>query len=441
MAVARYFSSVAQPTTLAGGISNANATMQVAATTGFPTSYPFTLSVDYGTSAEELVDVTNAAGTTLTITRAVDGTSAQSHSIGAVVRHVSSGRDFADFQTHAAATAGVHGVSGTLVGTSDAQTLANKTLTNPSISGATASGTWTGSPTFSGAPIYTGVPSLRATAAGTNAYAVRVTTDTQDRLAVLASGEHRWGTGSALFDTTMARTAAAQLTFGANVQVNRANTTDVGFSSLLPADGFERFRSYIDGKHEWGPGNVTRDTNLYRNSAGELKTDGALTVVGNLAAANVTTGAGSNWLPTWGTSSGLHLPTYGSASTNGSYFRVGRLIFFFFQVTFGGTTSFGTSATTSDNWNFSLPGGLTASAAFAGTSVPCGFGYAAQTGGATAPLQIVVDSGGTNFQLNTAGGRVDATSIANTGTIDSLTPWTWANGNALRFSGIVEVTT
>jgi hypothetical protein len=52
-----------------------------------------------------------------------------------------------------------------------------------------------------------------------------------------------------------------------------AGAANVAYSALVTGDAFDRFRSYSDGKLEWGPGNVTRDTNLYRSAAGALKTD------------------------------------------------------------------------------------------------------------------------------------------------------------------------
>jgi len=169
MAVARYYASNAVDTTLSAGISSADTTMTVGSVSGFPQSYPFTLAIDYDTSSEELVDVTYALGTTLTITRAVDSTTAVSHASAANVKHVISGRDLRETQEHYNATGrysvangttteyfNLHGIGlneGNVVGTDKAQTLTAKTLTSPTINGATLGGTTTNSGTITGGTI------------------------------------------------------------------------------------------------------------------------------------------------------------------------------------------------------------------------------------------------------------------------------------------------
>ena len=152
----RNFSSTAVETSLQSSIpaqsqGASNTSFIVASVRGFP-SVPFTLIVDPDTSKEEVVTVTAASSTTLTVTRGEDSTQAVAHSAGAVVRHGVSGRDFREEQTHIAARGydvdqaildlanqtHVHGLAsgdGSVVGTTKTQTLTNKTLTSPIITG------------------------------------------------------------------------------------------------------------------------------------------------------------------------------------------------------------------------------------------------------------------------------------------------------------------
>ena len=90
----RYYSSTAVGTTLSGNINNSTTSITVTALSGYPAQTPWTAIIDQDTASEEVVTVTNVSGTTLTVTRGVDGTSAVSHNAGAVFRHGVSARDF-----------------------------------------------------------------------------------------------------------------------------------------------------------------------------------------------------------------------------------------------------------------------------------------------------------------------------------------------------------
>lgn len=125
----RYYSNTAVATTITGAINNTATTIPVAATTGYPVSYPFTAVIDSGTASEELVTVTGAAGLNLTVTRGSDGTSAVSHSSGASFKHVLSAQDVREPQDHMASTA-AHGATGAVMGTTNTQTVTNKDLTS-----------------------------------------------------------------------------------------------------------------------------------------------------------------------------------------------------------------------------------------------------------------------------------------------------------------------
>ena len=90
----RYYSSTAARTTLAADINSSVTTVGVNAVTGWPGSFPYTLIIDQDTVNEEIVEVTARSGTTLTVVRGVDGSTAIAHTAGAAVNHGVSARDF-----------------------------------------------------------------------------------------------------------------------------------------------------------------------------------------------------------------------------------------------------------------------------------------------------------------------------------------------------------
>lgn len=130
----RNYSNTAVVTALVGGINSSDTSLVVGSTTGFPASTPYTLALDYEAATQELVEVTGVAGTTLTVTRGVDNTSAQSHANAAAVAHVISKRDVSEPNAHVNASTDVHGLAGgaAVVGTSTTQTLTNKTMSGAS---------------------------------------------------------------------------------------------------------------------------------------------------------------------------------------------------------------------------------------------------------------------------------------------------------------------
>ena len=156
----RQYSSRSQQTTLTSAITAGATSMVVVSGTtllggvSIPAGTTFTLVIDPDTALEEIVDASAVSTNTFTITRAIDGSSAQGHSAGAVVRHMAIGRDFRDANRHAEASGSyndgsgnahtMHGIAsgeGDVVGTLKTQTLTNKTLTSPTISDPTITGT------------------------------------------------------------------------------------------------------------------------------------------------------------------------------------------------------------------------------------------------------------------------------------------------------------
>ena len=156
----RQYSSRSQQSTLTTAITAGTTSITVVSGSALlggvtiPAGRTFTLVIDPDTAIEEIVDATSVSTHTFTITRAIDGSSAQEHSAGAVVRHMAIGRDYRDANLHTQASASyndgagnaqsMHGIAsgeGSVVGTDKAQTLTNKILTSPTISDPTLTGT------------------------------------------------------------------------------------------------------------------------------------------------------------------------------------------------------------------------------------------------------------------------------------------------------------
>jgi len=171
----RKYSSRAQQTTLSSGITSGDTTMTVGSGANLmggktpAVGETYTVVIDPDTALEEIVDVSNyASGNTLTIARGIDGSTGVAHSAGAIVRHMVIGRDLSESNTHIEATTG-HGATGAVVGTTNTQTLTNKTIDS-------ASNTLTGVVTLTGTQTLTNKtltsPTLTTPALGTPASGV-----------------------------------------------------------------------------------------------------------------------------------------------------------------------------------------------------------------------------------------------------------------------------
>jgi len=139
--------------TAALGGSTSNLTIYCDNLTNWPdgTVGPFYVVVDRNTASEEKILCLSRTGNIIIVYdsggtngRGQDDTSIFSHSINAEIEHIFTATDADEANLHVNSSSAVHGLSGTVVGTTDTQTLSNKTLTNPTINGATFTGSVNG---------------------------------------------------------------------------------------------------------------------------------------------------------------------------------------------------------------------------------------------------------------------------------------------------------
>lgn len=143
----RQYAGGAKPTTLASSLGNSPANLTISGTdfANYPTGSigPFYIVIDRGTVNEEKILCVSRTSNTITVYddgvtngRGADGTSIVAHSQGATVEHVFTATDADEANAHVNTSSAVHGLAGSVVGTTDTQTLTNKTLTSPVLNSA-----------------------------------------------------------------------------------------------------------------------------------------------------------------------------------------------------------------------------------------------------------------------------------------------------------------
>jgi len=231
----RKYSSRSQQTTLSAALTAGGTTATVVSGTSLlggatiSSGQTFTVVIDPDTALEEIVDVTAVSTNTLTITRGIDGSSGVAHSAGAVVRHMAIGRDYREANTHIEASSGVHGLTGSVVGTTDTQTLTNKTIS-------AADNTLTGVVTLTGTQTLTNKTLTSPTITGTGAIAGTFTGNLTGNVTGNASGS----AGSAATLTTgrdfqlTGDVEASAVSFNGSTSVNLV--TSIATGSIVNAD-------------------------------------------------------------------------------------------------------------------------------------------------------------------------------------------------------------
>jgi hypothetical protein len=132
----RFYSNTANAGTITASLNNTDSTTSVTLSSGALSSWPSTpctAAINLGQADEEIVLVTAYSGTSVTFTRGYDGSPVREHNAGSTLTHVSVAKDYDEANSHTNASSGVHGITGSVVGTSDTQTLSGKTLTTPTI--------------------------------------------------------------------------------------------------------------------------------------------------------------------------------------------------------------------------------------------------------------------------------------------------------------------
>lgn len=251
----RQYSNTATEATLTGGVASADTSFILTSFAGFP-AVPFTATISRGESDEEVVLITAVSSSTVTATRGYDGTAAKAHSAGATFTHTTVAKDYDEANAHVNTSAGVHGLAGSVVGTTDTQTLTNKTLTSPTLAGAVNTGTTT---------------MVNAALSGTLSVSGATT------LAALAATDGSFS-GNASVGGTLSVTGASTLT-GALAANGGVTTTTVTATGLVKGAGLESTAALTLAQVTAPAGAASKQTVWAQSDGGLYTRSGTGTVV------------------------------------------------------------------------------------------------------------------------------------------------------------------
>lgn len=470
MAQARYYSATAQPTILTSAITPSTTNILVQQTVGFPVNTPYILALDYNNPSEEVVLVTAQTGTSLTVIRAYDGTSATSHSAGAAVRHTWSAIDGTDARVHEGNTANVHGVLGNVVGDTDVQTLSNKTLfnttftgtvnlTSPNITGTVTGGATYAAPTLRDATVVNSAVGIQPfkinTIAGTTAIPFLVQNNAQTLISTTSNGQSLFVVLDVASTPLIARGITGQTASLFRVQ-SVAGTDVVNVQAAGQLRALQGMAAGATQQAAWdasgnltatatqvqtaptaasipitakGAASQTGNLTEWRNSANTLLSNidsagvphflGGMQAgttnqfqvdnQGNLVAAtNFTLGAFNTYAVSW--TGATTNPSIGNGTLTGRYCIQGKKVFVEIRIASGSTTTYG-----SGTWSFSLP--VNASTYYSSSTLGnvVGVSMADRAAGASATVGMVWCNSQT---------VVRASSGTTSQFWDSATPWT-----------------
>lgn len=231
-----------QATTLTAPVDGVSTSITVTSATSFPTQYPYTLILDPDGVLEEVVDVTAAVGTTLTIVRGVDGTTASPHSAGVQVYHGVSARDADEANDHVNKTTNIHGSNGALVDVASTQTITGAkdfssiTKSGSALVDVSSTQTITGTKTFSTRPIVTGNGDVVTTGGSQTIDGAKTWTGTETHQGAETHSGTETHSGAASFTNGLGVTGNVTVTSGRVIATDEIFTTT--YSGTVDSNGF-----------------------------------------------------------------------------------------------------------------------------------------------------------------------------------------------------------